>query len=66
MGLLPERRDISQRPVQETAWLEWSVRELNYEVAAFRHSLYDTVAPPPAGTPASPRHDYSPELRPAP
>ena len=66
MGLLPERRDISRRPSHDSGWLEWSVRELDYEVAAFRHGLYDTASPPAPGAqpPGTPRHDYSPGVTP--
>jgi hypothetical protein len=40
MGPLPEWRDVNQCPVPQTAWLDWSIRELNYEVDAFRHGVY--------------------------
>lgn len=40
MGPLPEWRDVNQHPVPQTAWLDWSIRELNYEVDAFRHGVY--------------------------
>lgn len=58
MSMLPERRDRSWRE-PENPWLDWSVRELNYQVDTLRLGIFDEHGEysPVVVPPVQPVHD---------